>query len=352
MLKIDLTEPSTFYRVGIYGDPGTGKTTIATSAPDVLHLLTERNGVAHIRRAQAQMGRRVRGVILIEKFNDLRVVLAALIRSDRSKPLVIPGADGPAYEGPWPKSVAIDHLTDVARLLTEEIREQVRSKGGELKTDREGLPKEADGYWRVFIDRMIKLITSFRDLPMHVIFLAHAKEEKKTTGAGKNRETIVKTRPALPSDDVQRVFVGSVNVVGVTFRRIENGKPRWGIATLTSDLVVSKPLPPLRAQETPDLSDWFRRLDEDGRSTTHATAVEGEILDAQLYDESPVSDDGPTPPRFGDDGSDDAGAEEFFRGTKSTTSDAPQRAQNSGDARASEPHDDDASEDGDWGGWK
>lgn len=332
MEAIDLNAPTEWYRVLLYGDPGTGKTTMGASAPRPLYLLTERNGAPHVAKAVARTGRPIAGALFIGSFRDFRRVIKALITYDHEAGgnLVIPAEQKgapPVYDGPYPGSIVIDHLADVIRLCTDEIRAQVKAKGGDVKLDREGLPREADGYWRVLIERMTGLVTSFRDLPLHVVFLAHAKYEKESKG--RNQPAIIKTRPNVPTQELQRLITGSVNVIGVTFRRIDGGRPRWGVATMTSDLVVSKPFPPLKATETTDLSDWFARLDAD----RGGVELQGTILDAADYDEHPDRLEDPADlegeaerkrerleqiardfnPE--DDGSDDAGAEAHFAAT-------------------------------------
>lgn len=350
MLRIDLDEATSFYRVGIYGEPGTGKTSIGATAPDPLFILSERNGIPHIRKSAARVGRKVAGVVFVERFHDYRLILRALKQSIGKPRLVIPGttpADPPAYSGRWPKTLVIDHVTDAARLCTLEIRGTVQKNSkGDQKLDRDGLPREADAYWRHLVDRMTALITGFRDLPCHIVFLAHQKNEKVKRGIGRHAPVDIHAKPMLPTEDLVRVFVGSVNVVGQTFRRVEGGRLVWGISTGSADNVVSKPLPPLRTREVPDLTDWFDRLDAEAREGRVATEIEGDLLDADAYDEDPkgdapvdldTPDDDATDHAPDDDGTDDDGAEGYFASKPAEKPARTERVERDGDGDDFDP---------------
>lgn len=276
MERLDNANEERFVKALIYGPPGTGKTTIGVTAPNPLILLSERQGMTHVRLAAQRLGIPTPKTVLITKAEDYRNVLRAL-RARRTEELddfVIRAANGTElirFEDWWPTTVVMDSFTDAQKRLEEEIDAQAPPTLGS-----DGLPKRADRFWNALMDRTDKLVRSFRDLPYHVLFLALLSD--KTEGEGDNAERVV--QPLCSYARAATLLAAAVNVVGVTYRKSKRTSTdevahEWGIITAGPGYMLTKPCPPLRSVEVPDFGSWVKRLGEAGGAA--APVVEAQV---------------------------------------------------------------------------
>lgn len=244
----------------VYGEPGSGKTNFGVSAPNPLILLSEQQAVVNVRDAAKRMGRPRPTTLVMDKLDDYRHVLKAL-HGDPTKPFVVMDDAGNTIlkMDVWPESVVLDSITDIAEMVSKEIREQ-----SPQKTGKDGLPVDSERYWNVLSDRTAKLIRAFRDVPRHVLFLALLADKEIGEGDEKSRWI----GPQMPMKALPNVLMASVNVVGITYRtRSKDVDPAtktrpmmYGIATTGPDFMKVKPYPPLRDSEVTDFASWVKRI--------------------------------------------------------------------------------------------
>jgi hypothetical protein len=244
MKRID-NDPASHLKALIYGKPGVGKTNLAVSAPKPLILLSEAQGLVHVRGAAERLGKAMPQTLLIESVDDLRASLKALM-GNKEKPLKIGG-----IELEWPETIALDSLTDYGHLVKQEIREQSPPKPG-----RDGLPVDAQRYWGVMGDRMTNLILAFRNLPFHVVFLALLDDREE----GEEDAKVRVVGPDMPMRKLAGVVAAAVNVIGIATRGTKEGEPVYSVVTNGPDYMTLKPYRPLRNKEIPDMTYWIDRL--------------------------------------------------------------------------------------------
>lgn len=256
----------------IYGEPGSGKTNFGVSAKKPLILLSEQQAVANVRDAAKRMGRPCPPTLVMDRLDDYRHVLRAL-HGDPSKPFVVQDDQGAVILklDEWPETVVLDSITDIAKMVGAEIREQ-----SPPKTGKDGLPIDSERYWQVLADRTEKLIRAFRDVPRHVLFLALLADKEIGEGDEKSRWV----GPQMPMKAMPNVLMAAVNVVGITYRTRSKEvvidpvtkKPSrpmvYGIATTGPDHMKTKPYPPLRDAEVTDFTSWIDRINgiDDGKA--------------------------------------------------------------------------------------
>ncbi len=136
----------------IYGNPGVGKTTFASTAPRPLFIDCE-GGLLSIAEKEVDF---VRITAEGEVYQTLYDIFTYL-KDEKHK-----------YE-----TVVLDHLTELQKLIMDEqLREAVNDNPN----------READvAYmqdWNINTQRMRKIIRAFRDLPIHTIFIAQLGELK------------------------------------------------------------------------------------------------------------------------------------------------------------------------------
>jgi hypothetical protein len=260
MRRIDDQADEAYLKALVYGNPGTGKTSFGVSAPKPLILLSERQGVPHVRAAARRLGRHVPPTLHIERADDLRLVLRALM-SARGEDFMVSDREGKPVvrlEGYWPETVVLDSFTDMNRLLADEIDRESPPKLG-----KDNLPVRSDRFWGVFMDRTSRLIRTFRDIPYHLVILALL--DDRTEGEGESAERHV--GPQCEYKRAQGTLAAAVNVVGVTYRRARTRKEQvqeieyeYGITTCAPGYYLTKPYRPLRDSEVPDFTSWVQRV--------------------------------------------------------------------------------------------
>lgn len=161
-----------YAKVVLYGPPGSGKTTMGATFPNVLFLSAE-SGLLSVRDKDID-------VWTINEWEDLEEVFAYLRKGDH------------IY-----KSVVIDSLTEVQKKLAEHIVKKFPAK----RRDYEDLMSQSD--WGYAIDKLRKMCRAFRDLPMNVVFIALDQQEQGEA------ETI--TKPALSGKTMAAELLGWVD---------------------------------------------------------------------------------------------------------------------------------------------
>ena len=256
MRRLDNSDGPQWFSVVVYGKSGSGKTSLAVTAPKPLVLLSERQGEIHLRQSAARLGVPMPATIAVESVDDLRSILRAL-RGPKDQPLRIfegHGADRElTLELDWPETVVLDTVTDFCRLVVEEIREQSPPKQG-----RDGLPVDSERYWNVLGDRCTNLILGFRDAPVHKLFLCA--EDDRETGEGDDKKRVL--QPNLPMRKLAATLSGAGNMTAYAYRRETREKDQvkvvYGVMTSGPEFILLKPCRPLRNVEVPDFGYWVR----------------------------------------------------------------------------------------------
>lgn len=295
MQRLDLLDEEKYVNAAFYGKSGTGKTSIGVTAPKPLILLSERQGIVHVKQAAKRLGKPVPPVAFMQSFNDYRNVLNAL-RGDKAQPFRVyqqrtteKGVERDCvFElEEWPETVVVDSLTDCGRLCVEEIRRQSPPQKG-----KDGLPTDSQRFWNVLGDRMKNLILGFRDAPVHSVFLALADDREVGEDDDKHRQC----SPDLPMRRLADVLSSAVNAIGYTYRKTvrEPNKTTarivYGVMTTGPEYMTLKPYRPLRDIELPDFSHWVNVIN--GSIAPDAVAAPAPLLAGGDVDavDKPVED--------------------------------------------------------------
>lgn len=143
----------------IYGDPGSGKTHLAGTAQDSPYM----SNVWFMNIDGGMMTLASRGDIRatdIKSIEDLEIELRKLINND------------PKYKGT--KTIVIDNITELQTLSLEgiiasQLKERLK-KGGSIDDI------QIDDYGKSGV-QLARILRGFRDLPIHVIYIAHKRDK-------------------------------------------------------------------------------------------------------------------------------------------------------------------------------
>lgn len=179
-----------YLKIGIIGDPGVGKTFLAGTIEDAVQV--KRALMIDVEGGSMTIAGRDIDVIRVTSWSDLQSIykeLYAMCFSD--------SWDGPMYD-----AVIIDTLTELQKMSMMQIMAEVVAD----KSDRDPyVPAQRE--WGKSQEQIRRLVRAFRDLPLHVIFTFHGKDDQDpTTGE-------VKVRPSLPGKLAAEV-AGFLDVLG------------------------------------------------------------------------------------------------------------------------------------------
>lgn len=306
MERLDTSPAESYVSCAIYGKSGSGKTTFGVTAPKPLILLSERQGLVHIKQAAARLGIPVPPVLYMTTLQDYRNAVRALYGAKDRPFQVFEVHEGPdktrkrelLLELPeWPQTVVIDSVTDVCRIVIEEIREQSPPKLG-----ADGLPTDSQRFWQVLSDRARNVVMGFRDAPVHRIFLALADDRIQGEGDDARRQLTLD----LPMRKLPEIVTAAVNCVGYAFRKEKRvpapGNPsKWqtkliyGVMTTGPEFMTLKPYRPLRDTEVPDFSHWVKVIQ--GELTANAVPAPDPSQESlrSASEEDDLTDPSPSP---------------------------------------------------------
>lgn len=303
MERLDDKPSEQWVKALIYGNTGTGKTGFGVTAPEPLILLSERQGIVHVKDAARRLGVPVPRTIYMAEVEDYRNVLRALrlVTHEPGADFVVRDAHGQELlriPGWQPQTVVVDSITEMQKQVSDEINRQSPPKMG-----KDGLPVLADRYWGVLQDRIEGFIRAFRDLPMHVLFLALL--DDRTEGEGNEAERSV--TPMCVMKKLPQRIMAAVNVVGVTFRQLMQGERdaagqqayRWAVMTSGPQFMSLKPYRPLRDIEAPDFARWIRVIrGDEAQAPVAASPAEqaAAAAAATTVEEAPPSNGAAAPP--------------------------------------------------------
>lgn len=273
-MYLNTEQDGLYYKFVIYGDNGTGKTTMGVSSPEPVVLLSERQGWTHVVKAAAMLGKPVPPTFWIEDREQLlKAVMILKTQPDACEALCDefisdPTAAAKAIEAlPYkhPQTVVIDSATEMFQLISDDL-----DKTAPPKTAKDGLPERAMRYWSTLKDRSNGFIRAVRDLPFHVVMLAL--KEDKETGEGDEKSRVV--APMAPMRAIGPMLGAAANAVGIA--EVKRKPPKkdqemgmqWQVRFAAPSFMLTKPLRPLKDVESPDISDWIVRLEAgDGSSS-------------------------------------------------------------------------------------
>lgn len=288
-MLMNVQAPVRRYVVTLYGPSGTGKTTMATTAPKPVVLLLEPQGWESIR--DAAKGKAPVPTFSITNVEELREAvrilltskepLVDLVKAHTSDPEVLKAAlESLPYA--TPETVVIDSATEALKKVVDGIEHEAKPRIG-----KDGLPVRSESAWGAIGDRGERLLRAFRDLTtrgFHVLLLAQLDDSEK----GKDDEKRRVCAPAAPMQKLQRAFSYVSNAVGITqrerrmvARRDKNGgelPPEeqivWSVRFTGPDWMMLKLVHGLRPIETQNFSAWIKRIDKHDKTTASAATAE------------------------------------------------------------------------------
>lgn len=242
----EVEQDSLMMRILLHGDSGSGKTTAASTAPKPCFLLTEPNGLLSIRAANPD-------AIVIDAVSTAAAKGVPPMQVVRE--FFVAAMDG-TIAATGAKTVVIDSLTELQRMLRDEINSTKRAgPNGEFRWTLED--------WSILTDRMRKLVRTIRDLPFHVVCICLSDTDVDETGA----RWIV---PSFQGKKLPNEIAGYFNVVGYVFRRTEtqedgNSVLMHRVLLRGASNYLTKSLPALSSIEEPKLDSWVERVTQNGQ---------------------------------------------------------------------------------------
>ena len=205
----------------IYGDPGAGKTYLAGTAQDVptmadVHVFNIDGGI---------MTLAARGDIHatdIHSVDDLEQELFRIVNHDEK------------YKDT--KTVVIDNITELQTLALESLTIQQYAERRKKKKDYSIDEVYLEDYG-VAGKRLARVLRGFRDLPMHVIYIAHKKDKMR-----QGTNTLEESKPNL-TEKLGTAIMGYQDYVWYLYTADEMiGSEETGYYTETHRYLLTQPM--------------------------------------------------------------------------------------------------------------
>jgi phage nucleotide-binding protein len=171
----------------IYGEPGTRKTRLASSAPSPLIIDINDQGYDSVRNDYDPR------YYLLDRWDDLNDVYWYLQGGDHD------------FE-----TVVVDHVTNLQNICMNFVLGDEASRDASRDPD---MPSRQA--WGKVGQLMKTQIINFRNLPMNVVFLAHVRSNEIEA---EDSETYIKLTPEV-SPQVQKVLTGAVGTIGMMTKK-------------------------------------------------------------------------------------------------------------------------------------
>lgn len=259
-MLLNAAERPRWWNLLVYGRSGTGKTSLGVTAPEPVVLLGELQGYESIRDAAHRLDKPEPPTFLIRTADELRRAIMTL-RSVDDAPLTAlaeqHGAAGVELPYVRPQTVVVDSLTEMMKLVCDEIDEQ-----SPPRIAKDGLPERTKRFWGVLGNRSDRLLRALRDLPYHVVMLARLVD--KEVGEGQEKSRLV--TPDMPMNKLGELTASVTNAVGISTKVAKaklnaDTEYTFGVRFSGPGYFLLKALRPLGDVETSDVSDWIERLD-------------------------------------------------------------------------------------------
>jgi hypothetical protein len=234
------------YKVFLWGPSGSGKSWASASAPGVFVLLTERNGLQSVKNSNP----------------DARVTLCTDIAAVRQ---FMRAAAGDELKAHGCRTIVIDSLTEIQRLMKDEILQQrLADERKEAKSKGEKEPTETTltlADWGSLTEKMRRFMRLLRDVPYHVVCTALENGETDESSGTAVRYLYPSFEGKKLHNEVAQYF----NAVGYCFKKekaSENGEKQVFHRVMFEgpSRYLVKPCFPLTGVQEPNVTEWFRVL--------------------------------------------------------------------------------------------
>lgn len=204
----------------IYGDPGSGKTHLAGSAQDVPEMAN-----VHVFNIDG-------GLLTLASRGDISATDIHSVADLEQEFFKIANND-PEYQGI--KTVVIDNISELQTLALEE--EALKNFGARVKKDKSYTVDQVylEDYG-VAGKRLARVLRGFRDLPIHVIYLAHKKDKMR-----KGTNTLESSTPNL-TDKLCTAVCGYMDFVGYLYTADEQVEHNGEFETVMHRYLLTQPM--------------------------------------------------------------------------------------------------------------
>lgn len=205
----------------IYGDPGAGKTFLAGTAQDVPNMAD-----VHVFNIDG-------GIMTLASRGDIHATDIHSVSDLEQELFKIANGDD-KYKNT--KTVVIDNITELQTLALESLTTQEykdrKKKNANYSVDEVYLED-----YSIAGKRLARILRGFRDLPIHVIYIAHKKDKMR-----QGTNTLEESRPNL-TDKLSTAIMGYMDYVWYLYTADEmTGDEEHGYTSETHRYMLTQPI--------------------------------------------------------------------------------------------------------------